>query len=518
MGVSNRERAPDLSRDGVLFVSGFAVSLRVERGQLAVRSGEGRNISECRFPKVSVPRLRRLIVLGKGGYTTWGALSWLDGIGASFVHLDRSGRVVAASGKSGPDQPGLRRAQALAMDGPVGLAVTRYLLTAKLEGQRGVLSEALPLDPDSVRTLDRAIERVSSCNVTHDAVANEARAAKVYWRAWKDQSVKFSRADRSKVPAHWLVVGDRHSPLSSSPRRAVTPAGAIFNYLYALAESECRLAALAIGLDPGLGWTHRDTPYRDSAALDLLEAIRPEVDVYVSHLLSERTFARREFVEQSTGQVILSPPLARSLASSSLLLWERAIAPVAEEVARLTAAGAASPIRVRTRLTQADRKRGRARPNGRLEQIPSSPCRICGVTLANPDRAYCDSCLPTMDRDRTKKLAAAGRETLAAMRASADDPARTPEALAKLAATSRSRMLAIRSWEREHGKVIDSQRYEAVILPSIRTLTVPALMAATSLSQHYCWQVRTGRKRLHPMHWDAVRAMADRGQRSDGLA
>jgi RNA polymerase sigma factor (sigma-70 family) len=37
-----------------------------------------------------------------------------------------------------------------------------------------------------------------------------------------------------------------------------------------------------------------------------------------------------------------------------------------------------------------------------------------------------------------------------------------------------------------------------------RPITGPALMAATGLTQRYCWQVRAGRKLHHPMHWDAV--------------
>lgn len=35
-------------------------------------------------------------------------------------------------------------------------------------------------------------------------------------------------------------------------------------------------------------------------------------------------------------------------------------------------------------------------------------------------------------------------------------------------------------------------------------MTVPDLVALTGLSQHYCWQVRAGGKRLHPMHWQGV--------------
>ena len=66
------------------------------------------------------------------------------------------------------------------------------------------------------------------------------------------------------VPEHWHTFGARISPLSGSPRLAANPPNAILNYLYALLESEARLAAAALGLDPGLGVLHVDTPNRDS--------------------------------------------------------------------------------------------------------------------------------------------------------------------------------------------------------------------------------------------------------------
>ena len=55
------------------------------------------------------------------------------------------------------------------------------------------------------------------------------------------------------------MFGARVSPLTGSPRLAATPPNAILNYLYALLESEARLAAAALGLDPGLGVLHVDT-------------------------------------------------------------------------------------------------------------------------------------------------------------------------------------------------------------------------------------------------------------------
>ena len=42
--------------------------------------------------------------------------------------------------------------------------------------------------------------------------------------------------------------------------------------------AESRLAAVAMGLDPGIGLLHVDAPNRDSLACDLMEPVRPSVD------------------------------------------------------------------------------------------------------------------------------------------------------------------------------------------------------------------------------------------------
>jgi hypothetical protein len=123
------------SRRGILFVSGFTTSLRVERGHLTVRTGEGRDIREGRLSRVSRPRIRRVLVYGKGGCTTWGALEWIEGgIGASSAVVSRDGGIVACSAEAGPNQPALRRAQVAAAETEVGLQIVRELLMPSLKG------------------------------------------------------------------------------------------------------------------------------------------------------------------------------------------------------------------------------------------------------------------------------------------------------------------------------------------------------------------------------------------------
>src|SRR5712692_10201941 len=70
----------------------------------------------------------------------------------------------------------------------------------------------------------------------------ESRAGSAYWSAWRTLPISFPRNDITRVPDHWCTFGTRISPLSGSPRLAANPANAILNYLYALLESESRLA------------------------------------------------------------------------------------------------------------------------------------------------------------------------------------------------------------------------------------------------------------------------------------
>jgi hypothetical protein len=89
--------ALSVSPGGILFVSGFATSLRVERGALVVRTGSGRSVREGVFARVQRPRLRRLLVFGRGGFTTWHALEWLNAIGCTFVQMSMDGTVIVSS-------------------------------------------------------------------------------------------------------------------------------------------------------------------------------------------------------------------------------------------------------------------------------------------------------------------------------------------------------------------------------------------------------------------------------------
>ncbi len=320
-----------------------------------------------------------------------------------------------------------------------------------------------------------------------------------------------SRVDEVRVPHAWRTFGDRHSPLTNSPRRATTPASAVLNFLYSLAAHESAVALQAMGLDPGMGSFHRDQPYRDSAALDVLEAIRPAIDSFAIDLFESRTFSKREFVESSRGQVLLAPSLARGLADATLHVWQHEVGPIVEELARLLGEHATSPVRVRTRLTQADRRKGRTPAVGRSKPKVPPACRICGLILNDPERSVCDECLPQLDQERTTKLSAAGKPRSQrcapwAMPTRRIAPgSRQTRGLLSEGCLSEPR---IGSAARSHPSML--RRTLRDVVPRIRSMTVPQLMRLTGLSQHHLWSVREGHRRLHPRHWSKILSASER--------
>jgi len=204
---------------------------------------------------------------------------------AAFVMLDRDGSVLVTTGPVGPKDARLRRAQALARGSALGLQIARTLIAEKLVEQERIVGDILG-DTSAAAAIVAQRERLNAAETLDAIRLAEARAGLAYWACWRALPVLFPKVNLPRVPEHWRTFGTRISPLTHSPRLSVNPPNAILNYLYALLESEARLAATAMGLDPGLGVLHADTDARDSLACDLMEPIRPHVDAFVLNWLT----------------------------------------------------------------------------------------------------------------------------------------------------------------------------------------------------------------------------------------
>lgn len=187
---------------------------------------------------------------------------------------------------------------------------------------------------DSLESVPQKMHGVFGRFTLDDIWKIEAVAALAYWGASRSVQATFPRHQLSRVPAHWQTFTSRHSSLTGTPRLATDPVNAILNYLYAILEAEARLAAAALGLDPGLGVLHADTIARDNLACDLMEPIRPLVDAYVLKWLASEPLRREWFFETRSGNCRLMDSFAERLGQTAPT-WARAVAPVAERVAQM---------------------------------------------------------------------------------------------------------------------------------------------------------------------------------------
>ena len=268
----------------------------------------------------------------------------------------------------------------------------------------------------------------------------ESRAAFAYWSAWRNVPIVFPKRDLSRVPEHWQRFGARISPLTGSPRLSVNPPNAMLNYLYALLESEARLAAAALGLDPGIGLMHVDSRARDSFACDLMEPVRPQVDAYILDWMARAPLRREWFFEQRDGNCRLMGSFAVGL-SETASTWGRAVAPIAESIVRTLWSTISKPARLRppsTRLTQGRRRQAKGALPDLATQAPPEPprvCRGCGASISL-GKNFCFACGVIDSTERLVKVARSGRVA-----------AQSAEAQVSRAVTQRRNALAQRAWK-----------------------------------------------------------------------
>ena len=335
--------------------------------------------------------------------------------------------------------------------------------------------------------------------------------------AWSTTATaRFAERDAETVPDHWTVFGARGSPLhrgGRSPRNAADPINALLNYGYALAEAEARLAAIAVGLDPGLGIVHTDHRNRDSLALDLLEALRPVVERHVLRLLVGRYFRADDFHETRHGACRLLPPLTHQLAEQ-LPVYAREVARHAEAVSHLLARSSPGKIEMRTPLSRdntiAAQSRGartaKRRPTSNTPITPT--CRTCGVELSDRARQLCPACWPVTRGKLAAARATAGNEALAGLRARGEDPSNTPQAAAKRSASLSRRKREQLAWQpgAEDGWTLE--RYLDELLPRLAHLPLSTLQQATGLFLSACSRIRSGTLTPHRRHWQPLRKIA----------
>ena len=484
---------------GVLTLFGYGIQVRIDRGHLVLEDGIGPDRRQYRFPRVG-HGLKRLVIIGSDGMVSLSALRWLADQKAAFTLLERDGTVLVTTGPVRPSDARLRRAQALSSQSGIAVQIARELIDRKIAGQERVARHKL-LTTQTADTISRYRKELVQADSPEAIRQVESLAASAYWGAWRNLPITFPRKDESRLPDHWRSFGTRVSPLTGSPRLAVNPPNAILNYLYAVLESESRLAAAALGLDPGIGVLHVDTPARDSLACDLMEVVRPDVDAFLVDWITREPLKREWFLEQRDGNCRLMAPLAIKL-SETAPIWARAVAPIAEWFAgTLWSRGrkAAGVVSLPSRLTQRHKREAKG---GSPLPKPISParrenlCRGCGKTIRDGS-TNCVKCQTDGAMIRLVDAARIGRVA-----------ASSPEARAKHRASRRRHATACSEWDPSSQPAwLTSEVFSQQIQPLLTDITNAAIRSKLGVSRWYAGKIRQG-YRPHPRHWQALAHLA----------
>jgi len=194
----------------------------------------------------------------------------------------------------------LRREQYRRADDPAASAsLARAFVAGKIANARHVLRRASRENATDPAAVDAAADMLAhrlrslAAAETVDAVRGiEGEAAALYFAVFghlvAQQRDAFPFGDRNRRP-----------PLD--------PLNALLSYLYTLLRFDAAGALAAHGLDPAVGYLHRDRPGREGLALDLMEEFRaPFADRLALALVNRLQVRPEHFCSDAAGAVLLT--------------------------------------------------------------------------------------------------------------------------------------------------------------------------------------------------------------------
>lgn len=237
--------------------------------------------------------------------------------GVTIVLLDRVGRFQARIEGPATGNVLLRRAQYRASDESAGVEIVRSLVMGKIANQRAVLRRAMRDHSGDMEDGARG--------ALEDAAA---RLAAILRRAQlSDTSIETLRGSEGEAANRYFAVFG-HLVRSPDPEFAWTgrsrrppldPVNALLSFLYTLLVHDCRSACEGVGLDPAVGFLHRDRPGRPSLALDLMEELRaPLADRLALSLINRRQLRAGDFRRMEGGATLLTDEARRTV----LTAWQ----------------------------------------------------------------------------------------------------------------------------------------------------------------------------------------------------
>jgi CRISPR-associated protein Cas1 len=178
--------------------------------------------------------------------------------------------------------------------------MAQAVVTGKIANCRTVLLRAMRDNPQgagageleqAARRLGHLLETVAKASGLDEIRGHEGDGARVYFGVF-DHLITASKED------FFFRGRSRRPPLDNM--------NALLSFLYTLLVHDAAAALEAVGLDPAVGYLHRDRPGRPSLALDLVEEMRPVVaDRLALSLVNRRQVQASGFRRTEGGGIVM---------------------------------------------------------------------------------------------------------------------------------------------------------------------------------------------------------------------
>jgi CRISP-associated protein Cas1 len=222
-----------------------------------------------------------------------------NNVGLSF--LTENGRFLARVQGPVSGNVLLRREQYRRADDPNFSAdMARFILTAKIANSRTVLQRALRDHGNkiaqagverTVALLGEALKRLEGIDDLDALRGVEGETARCYFGVWDHLLT-------NQKEAFFFKGRNRRPPLDN--------VNCLLSFVYTLLLHDIRSALEGVGLDPAVGFLHRDRPGRPGLALDLMEEFRPFLaDRLVLSLINLGQVNAKGFTSSETGAVTM---------------------------------------------------------------------------------------------------------------------------------------------------------------------------------------------------------------------
>lgn len=305
----------------ILVLSGHSLDIRMNSGGLKIKDGfsfeEGVRQT---YINRGTNDIEHIVILGQTGAITFDAIKWIIDQKIMVTFLDSEGKVITDFMPENHISAITKRRQATADNG-LNIKIGAWLLAEKFKGQRETLNHMLNtcykagwFSPEREYRIGQAIaisqdrERaLHTCLNADSQRVLEAQTAAAYWHCFEGIPLTWEKL--KKVPVNWLAIGNRTSPKTGGPRKAIDPFNAGLNYLYAVLETRIRNSCIINSVDPDFGIIHVDQASRTSLVFDLMEPIRPKVDRLLFDWVLGRKFNPKDFFETREGICRVSPDI-----------------------------------------------------------------------------------------------------------------------------------------------------------------------------------------------------------------